>query len=363
MPVRLPRCPVSLALLVAVDSLAAQVPVIRPTEGLILTSVVHEERGDVETHWVVHNVSPAGYDLVAHSTIPNSADPTHPQSLSVIRTIRMADDSGAHRLNVILSTGDPNVFPGSAFFLSRAMLHELESAGKTSAIVGDAPPGAFTNPLAVLTADRQYYRGDLSRVGPTRVSVIVNDTATELPAVESRGHLSVAGQNDEVDIVTLDNPAWPVTLRWSSQGRQFQMTEIEWPDSGTTNQGKRRGRLAQMLGSACRVEVHGIYFAFASAELMPQSDPALKQVAATLNAHPDWMVTIEGHTDSIGTHASNLDLSKRRAAAVQDALVSRFGIAAARLSATGYGDARPVAPNATIEGRARNRRVELARKC
>ena len=79
--------------------------------------------------------------------------------------------------------------------------------------------------------------------------------------------------------------------------------------------------------------------------------------------NPTWSVTIEGHTDSIGTRASNLDLSKRRAAAVVNALVTRFHVSAARLSSAGFGDTRPIAPNSTIEGRARNRRVELARQC
>ena len=83
------------------------------------------------------------------------------------------------------------------------------------------------------------------------------------------------------------------------------------------------------LGKTCRAEVHGIYFAFGSAKLVGESDLALSEISKVLAANPAWVVTVEGHTDSIGTHAANLDLSKRRAAAVRDALVTRFGVASA----------------------------------
>jgi outer membrane protein OmpA-like peptidoglycan-associated protein len=121
--------------------------------------------------------------------------------------------------------------------------------------------------------------------------------------------------------------------------------------------------LGAALERSCRTRVYGIYFAFGSAELRPPSEAALGAIASVMRQHPDWVITIEGHTDSIGGAASNQVLSKRRAAAVRDALVRRHGIPAARLVARGFGLTRPIAPNATLEGRARNRRVELARQC
>ena len=75
----------------------------------------------------------------------------------------------------------------------------------------------------------------------------------------------------------------------------------------------------------------------------------------------DWKLRIAGHTDGIGGDEQNLDLSKRRAAAVQDALVKRYGIAALRLSAAGFGKSQPKDTNQTLDGRAHNRRVELMR--
>jgi outer membrane protein OmpA-like peptidoglycan-associated protein len=106
-----------------------------------------------------------------------------------------------------------------------------------------------------------------------------------------------------------------------------------------------------------------VYFAFNSAALDPASDRALASVADVLSRHRDWSVVIEGHTDSIGGDAPNRALSERRAAAVRERLVSRHRIDGARLRSAGYGASKPREPNGTIEGRARNRRVELARSC
>jgi outer membrane protein OmpA-like peptidoglycan-associated protein len=90
------------------------------------------------------------------------------------------------------------------------------------------------------------------------------------------------------------------------------------------------------------------------------SRPVLDEVAATLQAHPELRkVRIEGHTDSQGSDAFNLELSRRRARAVVDQLVRR-GVAAGRLDSEGYGETRPLADNRTALGRAKNRRVELA---
>jgi outer membrane protein OmpA-like peptidoglycan-associated protein len=71
---------------------------------------------------------------------------------------------------------------------------------------------------------------------------------------------------------------------------------------------------------------------------------------------------IEGHADSTGDAAHNMDLSKRRAEAVKSVLVSQFGIDAARLTTAGLGSTKPVASNDTPQGRAENRRVEFVRQ-
>jgi outer membrane protein OmpA-like peptidoglycan-associated protein len=113
----------------------------------------------------------------------------------------------------------------------------------------------------------------------------------------------------------------------------------------------------------CRVVVPGVYFEFDSDELNPASAPWIDLVARLLERHPDWTVTIEGHTDSIGGTRYNQGLSERRATALRRELLARHAIPGSRLGTRGFGASHPLEPNTSLEGRARNRRVELVRPC
>jgi len=104
--------------------------------------------------------------------------------------------------------------------------------------------------------------------------------------------------------------------------------------------------------------LEGVTFENDSAQLEPESVATLDSVAASLVAWSEVRVEVEGHTDSTGSDAYNLELSQRRAEAVRDYLVGK-GVDAARLAAKGYGETQPITQNDTAEGRARNRRVEL----
>jgi OOP family OmpA-OmpF porin len=86
----------------------------------------------------------------------------------------------------------------------------------------------------------------------------------------------------------------------------------------------------------------------------------LDRVARSLLDWPEVRVEVAGHTDSIGTEEYNEDLSYRRARAVKDYLVSE-GVAADRMDVRGFGESRPIADNASEDGRAKNRRVELVK--
>lgn len=107
--------------------------------------------------------------------------------------------------------------------------------------------------------------------------------------------------------------------------------------------------------------LEGVNFDFDKAVIRPQDYAKLDQDIDALKAWGDVDVEVAGHTCSIGTEEYNLGLSQRRAEAVRNYLVSK-GVSADRLTARGYGEARPVASNATREGRAQNRRVELVRQ-
>lgn len=101
-----------------------------------------------------------------------------------------------------------------------------------------------------------------------------------------------------------------------------------------------------------------IQFEIASATLTASSRTYLDRLAAQLQTQPELKLTIEGHTDSQDRLGKNQQLSEARARAVLDYLVSK-GVAAGRLSSTGYGGSRPIADNDTPTGRAKNRRIEF----
>lgn len=101
-----------------------------------------------------------------------------------------------------------------------------------------------------------------------------------------------------------------------------------------------------------------VLFATAKADLQPGADSTIQRLAGFLEEYPEKTVLIEGFTDSTGGADFNQGLSERRALAVRQALVNA-GVSATRISTEGFGMSRPVADNATAEGRQMNRRVEI----
>jgi OOP family OmpA-OmpF porin len=118
--------------------------------------------------------------------------------------------------------------------------------------------------------------------------------------------------------------------------------------------------ISQVLLSTGKYVSHAIQFDTGSDQLRPESINVIKEVAAALQKQPALKLRIEGHTDSTGDAAKNLDLSKRRAESVKGALV-KMGIGADRLTTEGFGQTKPMAPNDTPQGRAENRRVEFVK--
>ncbi len=119
---------------------------------------------------------------------------------------------------------------------------------------------------------------------------------------------------------------------------------------------------SQMITSSGRYVTHGILFDNDSDRLKPDSAPVVQAIARGLETNPNLKLLIEGHTDSVGNAAHNLDLSKRRAEAVKGILVSQFKVDAERLTTAGLGSTKPIDSNDTPQGRAQNRRVELVKQ-
>jgi len=137
-------------------------------------------------------------------------------------------------------------------------------------------------------------------------------------------------------------------------GRQMdkQEAELRQQMAGT-------GVEVQRQGDTIRLQApENITFDTNRADVKPQFQPVLSQLAQSIQQYPDTVVQVEGHTDSTGAAAYNQTLSENRAAAVRSYLI-RQGVAANRLAAVGYGATRPVADNSSVAGRAQNRRVEV----
>jgi len=120
--------------------------------------------------------------------------------------------------------------------------------------------------------------------------------------------------------------------------------------------------LASDIDRTGHASVYGIYFDTGKADVKPESDSTLKEIATLLQRHPQLKLYVVGHTDNQGALEMNMDLSRRRADAVVKVLVSKYAVSASRLSAQGDGPTAPVASNDTETGRARNRRVELVKQ-
>jgi len=123
---------------------------------------------------------------------------------------------------------------------------------------------------------------------------------------------------------------------------------------------------AQQSGRSLSMNLSGdVLFDYDKAALKPEAEQALKKVAVVLSQFPESKVTVEGYTDSKGTKAANMQLSRERAQAVKDWLVKNGGVLATNISTKGLGEQYPVAPNTNKDdtdnplGRALNRRVSI----
>ena len=146
---------------------------------------------------------------------------------------------------------------------------------------------------------------------------------------------------------------WPLlALAWLVAGERVEV-RLELEAAASTSE-----RLGEQLDQQGKVDLYGIYFDTDKATLKDESTSVLEQVRALLEARPQLQLVVAGHTDAEGGDDHNMALSARRAEAVV-AWLGEHGIDVSRLRAEGHGESRPVANNATGEGRALNRRVEI----
>ncbi|MFN8573034.1 MAG: OmpA family protein [Gemmatimonadaceae bacterium] len=334
-------------------SVTPRIPLVR---GLTMVSVLHRPDGDRENTVEVQDVSAAGATYAWRYRELSAGGQT--DTVTYRRFVSAADLAGAPRMNAVFRSDGIQEVPGyTAFTLSRGLLRRVQTEGPTTFTLvaldeakgGNAGGGAFAT-------SQVPYRGALSLVSrtPEPLSLLVNGKRTAVPTLHLTAKVAYQERKADFDVWVLADSVHPLIVKTNLGPRQFLMIRVDLPGDGAVE---------SELASSCRAELPGIYFAFASAELQPASDASLGQVGALLKRHAEWSLVVEGHTDSIGDASSNRALSMRRAEAVRTALIERYAVPATRLRALGFGDTHPREPNATIEGRARNRRVELTRAC
>jgi outer membrane protein OmpA-like peptidoglycan-associated protein len=360
------------ALAPSVGSAQEHLAQVRPVTGLTLVSALHSPEGDREDLVELKRVDTAGIHYVWRLVEYHRDGDTVSDVRE--RRVRANDLAGAPRWDPIFAPGDGLERPGyTAFSISSAVYVALRDRGSVrfTATMADTSAGVLASVGIRGTPRRAQYKGTLTRVAPNPgpFPLLVDGRRVMVPALQLRGDLADRARSASIDLWVLADSAHPLLLKSVLGANVFQMVRVDFPVASSTAAAPGAGTLRlgalleRELDAKCRVELPGVYFAFNSAQIDPASDRALAQVAAVLTRHPDWRLAVEGHTDSIGTPAANQTLSLRRAEAVRARLAERHGVNAGTWKAAGYGAGRPRESNATIEGRARNRRVELVRAC
>jgi len=354
------------------SSVAASVPV-PLCAGLTIVTAINEPEGDYESIKTIESIDANGV-RVRYSTEHVANDrPGHPIiKLNLSRVMRDTDLRHATRYLQEFSTLSPPEVPGTtAIGTSTDVLDALKSKGAAELTMFDLPrslpsaPAYSNDPKKHPSVFDHEVLFKLRRMesSPVGFPLVLNGASVALPAIHATGS---AEFGEKGEFFFLDDEANPLALRWrirtssisTNDRAQLQVVKIAAHCSAPTS---GPSALERALAENRRVDVYEIYFSFNSDEIRDESGPTLKELGDLLARHRDWQLSIEGHTDGIASDAFNLDLSKRRAAAVKAALVTRYGVDAGRLTTNGFGKSRPRDTNDTPEGRARNRRVELVR--
>ena len=333
-------------------------------EGLTWVNAWRRFNGDVEIVYKVGAVAPNYVDTSNSGMGFNTSNAVKGTQVDTRRIVCRTDLQNASTYVTLNDARLPDIIPQTtSFSMSQKSFQELKSNGKLTITYGDFRQAGGRMVPVPQTAE-------LSRVEPADVNypVILNGQPTNLPVIHARGHFHFSGEDkvkklysdpsffdEDGEVFVLDDAANPVTLLWA-MGPVFQVrvVSITYPVD--------KPQIEQQLAKEKKAVIYGIYFDFNQATIKKESQPVLKEIADAMKNNPDWVLTVNGYTDNIGGDTYNLDLSKKRSAAVKNALVVQFGIAPTRLTTGGFGASGFVDTNETLEGRARNRRVELIRQ-
>lgn len=189
----------------------------------------------------------------------------------------------------------------------------------------------------------------------------VDANAARVDANAARAQATVA--NQEADVAARQAMSASAQARTANQNAEIERARAAAASAEAADaREKLRVLVIELQGRETErgllVTLGDVLFATGRSELLPNAGARMDKLAAFLNQFPQKSLLIEGYTDSVGADAVNQELSMRRAEAVRNALTQR-GVNPARMATRGYGEEFPVASNASVEGRAMNRRVEV----
>jgi outer membrane protein OmpA-like peptidoglycan-associated protein len=345
----------------------ARIP-LRP--GTVITTAWGMLHGDVESRESVDSVDPTSVTFTSKTNEYEDDNDRHSKGSTSTHTVCNADFQAAANYATVTGRQPRIIHDLTRVRLTDKDFQEIKSTGKLSNFVyWDVTVAGDDN------LKPNHEGGVLTRVEPQDVPypMIVNDERVTLPAIHLTGITVSQGKDPrpkkyrpyhtETDLYVIDDPLDPMVLLLKmkdpalhDQKFRIENTKIDFPVPHPIN------TVEKQLAETKKAVTWGIYFDFNKDTIKPESETVLKEIVQAMTDNPGWKLNVEGHTDNIGGDAYNLDLSKRRAAAVKQALVSRYHVAADRLSTDGYGASHPIETNDTLEGRARNRRVELTRE-
>ena len=343
--------------------------------GTILTDSWSLPLADAESDNIIRSVSPASlvfeYNGVAATDIAMTikSHPDFNQTVCAKDIVEGQAYATGWSFKSLKEPIAPGLYPGVSFLLvPGTRFNALKAAGSTQWV-----HLLYYYMDALNEWELVAWKGTFTRVEPDDVPfpLIINDELVNVPSIHARATMmklienaGISGpgrpgpRDQPAEVYILDDPNTPVMLSWmlGENMKQYdsfkvQLVRITSPRDKPTIQ--------QQLEKTRKAITWGINFDFNSDTIRPVSEPVLQEIAQAMADKPDWKLTVTGHTDNIGGHKYNQELSQRRSASVKKTLVERYHADPSRLSTSGAGDYAPIDTNDTLEGRARNRRVEL----
>jgi len=318
--------------------------------------IVFPIRKGIDTHW--KKIGDYDFTAMIESKAPDCAfsykwTMSPPVGSKGVRAVSLEDLHSAHKVSLFYVDNQCCQLAGfgNIVRISDALYQDLKN-GVKSEFELDGPDAEMVNHKAT-----QALPHSIQATGTESLPVIVNGEKVSVRTIEAQA-------DNGWHYWVMDSPVFPLIVKadgpflWENPSFTVPILRGKLPEQDAQKRGQKEGRrIVDQLKRHGEATTQSILFDFDSSKLKPQSKPILDEVAKYLKQEPSTNLSIEGHTDIIGTKDYNLKLSQRRANSVRDYLQKKASLEPIRLKTSGFGFSQPIATNKTAAGRAKNRRV------